>query len=259
MKQACLLAIALAGCPTAALAQGTFDYTYVEAYFQANNQDDYDGPGVAGSFELGERWFVFGAFNRSTGGYGDDSSYGTQDPDAHFLDYDSDYKRIGVGFHHPLGERLDFVARAMYDMRDSTVRSQYWDDANGSPPNAGSVSYRYDISTDIVQAEAGARGLLMPRWEGWAFAGYGHASSPDGSNVEVIDLRNPNCIPTDPTGCRLQADDLRAAIESRDEGGDPYARLGTLVRLADQWGLTAEGRFSPGGVVSYYAGVRFSF
>jgi hypothetical protein len=258
MKQAFLLAIALAGCPTVALSQGTFDYTYVEAFYQGDDTSDADGPGVIGSLALGDRWFVFGEYSRDTDGYGDGSTYGRQVENAEYYDLESDYKRIGLGFHHPLGARLDFVSRVMRDRRDSTVRFQYWD-PRGHPFNSGTVSYSYDTRVDITQAEAGVRGLLASRWEAWGMVGYSYTSRPEASNIEVIDLTNPVCGQEFPNNCKLTPPALRAAIESREGVGNAYARLGTHVRLTDHWGLSAEGRFSPGGRVSYFAGIRYTF
>lgn len=255
MKQACLLAIAFAGCPTAALAQGTFDYTYVEAVYSGYKSSELEGRGVQGSFALGERWFLLGSYDWRSGiGYGDASTFGRFAREAEFYDYEDNYARIGLGFHAPINPRMDFVSRVMLDHIDGAVRYQYWLDTDLHLWGAnGSVSYRYDERTFIGAIEAGVRGLPHDRWELWGMAGYSHQGRTDISNVREIFCSEAG------NACVAWDTNLEERFERRSQSdGSAYARLGTVVHLTDRWGLVAQGRFGRGGAVSYYAGVRLS-
>ena len=248
MRRLLVLAIAVALCPLAAQAGDTIGYSYVEAGYQGRDSTNETGVAIHGSIELGQSWFLFGMYSRHSEGYGSGEFFGTDTPDARYYDNESDYKRIGLGYHHALNPRLDFVARTMYDRSAHELRYQN-----------GALSYSYDYRYDFSQTEAGLHGFVTARWEAWAFAGYSATVDSGIDNIRVVDERGLNC-PFDYSCGELEPDHLRDLFNSRvDDDPRPYGRLGTQFRLTDTWGLTVTGRFAPGGIVSYFAGVRASF
>ncbi|MFK3648145.1 diffusible signal factor-reguated Ax21 family protein [Lysobacter enzymogenes] len=78
--------------------------------------------------------------------------------------------------------------------------------------------------------EAGVRGTLTPNWEGYAFAGY------------------------------QDFDNTRSYGSLADKYDSKfYARVGTLVKFNNNWGITADAKFIDGGEKEYFIGPRYSF
>lgn len=128
-----LLAVALlAACATPAFAADK-SYTYVEGGY-INDNRDADGAYVRGSYGFDNGLYVHGQY-------------------AHLEadDFDFDYQpaELGLGWHHGLNDRVDFLAEAAAVRVDTD-----FGDANG---------YR---------ASVGLRGDISPSWEGLAKVNY---------------------------------------------------------------------------------------
>ena len=152
MKKQLALAIALAAASFGTLA-GELSYNYIEGGYvrtDINNLGDGDGFAVNGSVALGEQFHLFGG-------------YSMQDASESGVDIDLDALRIGAGWNHALGERVDFIARAAYERSET----------DASVAGFGSI----DGETDGYSIEAGFRGLtsLDGDIEGWILGGYADA------------------------------------------------------------------------------------
>jgi Ax21 family sulfation-dependent quorum factor len=209
MKKQLGLAIALAAASFAATA-GELSYSYVEGGYlrtDINNLGDGDGFAVNGSVALNDSFHLFGG-------------YSMQDASEDGVDVDLDAMRVGAGWNHALGERLDFVARAAYE------RSE----ADFSVPGFGS----FNGETDGYSLEAGLRGLtsLDGNIEGWLMGGYA-----DLNHVEF-------------EGVSVETDER--------EDDEFYARVGGQVKFNATWGIVAEGMFAE-DAHQLFLGVRASF
>lgn len=185
-----IIALALAAAtavPFAAAAQqapGALNYNYVEGGYVATNGDGKaDGFGANASVALTPNWHLFGSYNN-------------QEIDN--TPVDVDHFRIGAGYNMGLSQNTDLVARAAYE--------------------------RYDIShgggkVDGYSAEVGARSMLAPKLEGYAFAGY---------------------------------------EDGKDFDGDFYGRLGANYSFTPNWSVTGDVKFAD-GARQWFVGPRFSW
>ena len=103
MKRLILLGSILCSlAPTTLLAQmsyNAFDVSFVDIELDGNRVNvDGDGFEIGGSFELNDKFFLFGTWQEQN------------------LDFDVDGRELelGAGLHHPLGETVDFVATLSY-------------------------------------------------------------------------------------------------------------------------------------------------
>lgn len=247
-------ALALAAIPFTAAADSALDYSYLEVGHTWRTPSDLAGFTINGAIEVGDAWFVFGHYSRESYSRGpaEDFGAGSSEGQAVYDDSERDYTRIGLGYHRRLAPRVDLVARFMYD-RSSGDRRYV---------NSAGYSGAYDFRYDLAQLEAGVRGLATDRLEIWVYGGVTQVLDADFSVRNAaypadgfIDLR---CF-VDPDQC-FDEDALRDGLEDAvDYGLKPYARVGTLYRLTDTWGVTAAARLTGGGDISYFAGVRASF
>lgn len=219
MKNALVLALALATTPFAAAA-GELGYTYAELGWQQTDIDDFDtanGPAFNASVALGERFHLFGAYARQDA---DSSLFIPAFDDTVRLETDTDFYRVGLGFNHSLNERVDLVLRGAYE------RMHY--DISAPALFDGTVSGK----SDGWSAEAGVRGLLADRLEGWAMAGYADTGSVniEGQNV----------------GTDEDADD------------EFYGRLGAQLMWNANWGVVGEARLADDSQ-QLFLGVRGTF
>jgi len=209
MKKQFALAIALAAASFGALA-GELSYNYIEGGYvrtDINNLGDGDGFAVNGSVALGEQFHLFGG-------------YSMQDASESGVNIDLDAFRIGAGWNHALGDRVDFIARAAYEHSE----------ADASVAGFGSI----DGETDGYSIEAGFRGLtsLDGDIEGWILGGFA-----DTNDVDV-------------GGVSLQIDE--------EEDDQFYGRVGGQVKFNPTWGIVAEGMFAEDSH-QLFVGVRASF
>lgn len=186
MKKTLLALALLAPLSLAAQEPRHPSYSYVEAgYVRFDNGLDFDGWGVNGSFGIGD-FHLFAGFS-------------DLDPDdgIGIIAADTDWWRAGFGYRMELNPQLDLVARASYRrMEFSGIGSD-----------------------DGWDAEVGARSLLMPKIEGYVFAGY---------------------------------EDLEGS------SGDFFGRLGGVWHFTPNWGLNADVKFT-GGERMWFIGPRYSF
>ena len=209
MKKQLALAVALAAASFAATA-GELSYSYVEGGYlrtDINNLGDGDGFAVNGSVALNESFHLFGG-------------YSMQDASEQGVDVDLDALRIGAGWNHAMGDRVDFVARAAYEHSE----------VDAGIAGFGSI----DGESDGYSIEAGFRGMtsMDGTVEGWLLGGFADLNDAD---VE---------------GINLQLDE--------DEDDQFYARVGGQVKFNPTWGIVAEGMFAEDSH-QLFLGVRASF
>ena len=118
-----VLFTALIAFSASAGAQG-FDYNYFSVGYQRMNLDDGfidvdgDGFGVDGSFAINDSFFIFGAY-----GMGEFSEQGQS--------VDVDTLSLGIGWHTPLTERVDFVTGVSYEYIELSASGFGSADENG--------------------------------------------------------------------------------------------------------------------------------
>ena len=160
MKKSLLLAALLAGTAFAANAN-EMSYTFVEAGYAKLKIDDSflgdpegDGGYLRGSFAIAPQVYLFGGYGEVSDDYGFESAS---------IDATIDQTELGIGWHTPLGDNLDFTADIAYLRIEETlevrglgagVDGKYSDDAKGG------------------RAALGLRGTPSPRTEAWIKAGY---------------------------------------------------------------------------------------
>lgn len=219
-KRIALLALALAAAPLAASAD-ELGYTYVEGGYQRldiDNLGEGNGGAINASLAITDNLHVFGGYSRVS-----EETTITLDPAfaALQLDVDANWYRAGLGFNHGLGESVDLVVRGAYERVHLDVGV-----SDGVSSGSG------DGKADGWSVEAGVRGLLAPRFEGWAMAGY--------ADVSTMDL-------------------LGQSVET-DEGEDDqaYGRVGAQFKMTPVWGVVGEARVSD-EFNQYFLGLRASF
>jgi Ax21 family sulfation-dependent quorum factor len=184
-----LLALSLLGALSVSAAASAADgsglsYNYIEGGYVATNTDgaDADGFGFNGSAALSPNFHVFG-------------NYANQD----IKDFDADFDqwRVGLGYNHAISTNTDLLTRVAYEKFDA---------GDG-------------FDSDGYSVEAGVRGALAPRFEGYALAGY---------------------------------------EDSQDFDGDFYGRLGAQVKFSPNWGVSGDVKFVSGDT-QWFVGPRFTW
>lgn len=177
MKKRFVLAALLAAAPFAAsAADNGLSYTYVEGgYTQAridmDDEDllgDFDAKGgyVRGSFEVSPSFYLFGSYSRAK----DDDSVEFFDAQ---IDVEDELTTLegGVGYHMPMGERVDFIAEASYLRLEEEITIAF---------DGESESDTFD--NNAGRLAIGVRGGSQ-RLEGWVKAGYIDGSDFSGEFV----------------------------------------------------------------------------
>lgn len=184
MKRSLLALALVAALPFAASAADGISYNFVQGGYVATNTNsgDANGWGVAGSAAISPNFHVFGDF-------------ANQDITDTGVDFDQ--WRVGVGYNHQVSQRMDLVTNVAYDKFDA---------GNGIDSNGYSV-------------EAGIRGSMAPRVEGYALAGY---------------------------------------EDGKDYDGDFYGKLGAQVKFNQSWGLAANVKFAQGDQ-QWFVGPRLTW
>lgn len=183
MKKSLFAMTLLAALPFAASAADGVSYNYVEGGYVASKLDgpDADGWGLNASGAIAPNFHLFGSYN-------------TQEVDHSSFDIDN--WRLGVGYNREIAPSADLVTRVAYERFEVPGR-----DFNG-----------YSV-------EVGVRGALVPRFEGYAMAGW-----EDGNDYD----------------------------------GDFYGRLGAQVKFSPSWGLSGDVKFADGDT-QWFVGPRFTF
>jgi Ax21 family sulfation-dependent quorum factor len=174
----------LAAAPLAASAAEGVSYNYVEGGYMTTRTDpaDADGWGVKGSVAVSPNFHVFGDYARQ---------------DLNDFDADFDQWRLGVGYNHEISPKADLLTRVAYEKFDA---------GNG-------------VDFDGYSVEAGVRGALTEKLEGYALAGYENGDEYD---------------------------------------SDFYGRLGAQVKFNQNWGLGADVKFVSGDT-QWFVGPRFTW
>ena len=167
MRKTLIVAALLAACPLAAQANDALSYTFAEAGLtraELDQGDDFstlkaNGGYLRGSYALTDATYVFGGFTRVSDS---ESAYGLK------LEGDLDQYELGLGWHMPMSDRVDFLAEAAYVRLDLTVKASYMGNSarDSDALNAGRVSL-------------GLRGAPSARTEAWVKAG-----AMDGSDMD---------------------------------------------------------------------------
>lgn len=159
MRKILIAAALLAASPLAAAAEG-LSYTYVEGgWTQARTDDNdfndpkIDGGYVRGSFALAEQVHMFGGWSYASNSY--DYPYGS-------YKLKLSQPELGLGYHMPWTDRLDFTADVAWLRQQSeiTVHSDFYGRLRGKD------------HTNLARATLGLRGKPSPKTEAWAKAGY---------------------------------------------------------------------------------------
>lgn len=158
MHKTLIAAALLAACPLAAHATDALGYSYAEAGLTRAELDMGDGDTLTanggylrGAYALTDATHVFGGFTRVSES---DSIYGVK------LEGDLDQLELGLGWHMPLTDRIDFTAEAAYVRLDLTIKASYMGSSarDSADLNAGRISL-------------GLRGAPSARTEAWVRAG----------------------------------------------------------------------------------------
>lgn len=173
MKTSTVLAALLAAAPFAASAGEGLSYTYVEGGYAKVHVDDSflgdpegDGGYLRGSFAINPSFNVFGSFAR----VGDDYRL-TDGINSYRFDVDLTQLELGIGYHMPMGERLDFIAELAYQRLE--VETDLSGFGSGSDDIKGG------------RAAIGVRGG-NERLEGWLKAGYLDGGDYEGDFVGTL-------------------------------------------------------------------------
>jgi len=184
MKNSLLAIGLLAVLPFAASAAENINYNYVEGDYVATDSDtNADGWGLKGSAALTQNFHIFGDY----------SNQDIKNSSASF-----DQWRVGVGYNRQVSQHADLVTRVAYEKFDA---------GDG-------------LDADGYSVEAGVRGALTQRLEGYALAGWEDGDAYD---------------------------------------GDFYGRLGAQVKFNPNWGVSADVKFVEGDDTQWFVGPRFSW
>ncbi len=185
MKRYAIALALIAALPFAASAADGISYNYVQGGYVATNTNgpDADGWALGGSVAVHQNVHLF-------------AEYANQKIDHTSIDFDQ--WRVGAGYNRELNKSVDFVANVAYEKLDA---------------GAGA-------NVDGYSVEAGVRGALAPKFEGYALLGY-----TDGNHLK----------------------------------GEAYGRLGATVKFNQNWGLNADVRVINGGDTQWFVGPRFTW
>ena len=165
MRKILLAAALLAAAPLSAAAAESMSYTYVEGGWtqlrvDMSGQSDFSTNGgyVRGSFAIAEQVNVFGGWSTV--------SDKTNQP-YYSVKYTFEQPHVGIGYHMPISDRLDFTADLAWKRR--SAETKYRSD------EFGNETLKYSVNTGA--ANLGVRGKPSRKTEAWLKAGYLDGSS----------------------------------------------------------------------------------
>lgn len=172
------MAALLAATPFAASAADIpMNYTYVEAgyshlRFDDGEPDTLGGGYVRGSFAIAEQVYVFGGYSQVARTERYEDFFQDVDGTSYDLKLKVTYSQpeIGIGYHMPFTDRLDFTADLAWQRLEFKAKA--------------SIAGESDSDKDhlnIGRINLGVRGKPSARTELWLKAGY-----VDGSDVEYL-------------------------------------------------------------------------
>lgn len=159
MRKIFLVSTLLLSAPLTAMASDGMSYTYVEGGWNqlqissnALNDPKADGGYVRGSFAIAEQVNVFGGWSRVT----DTTRYAYSSVKTTF-----DQPHLGIGYHMPISERLDFTADLAWNRRSGK-----------DEVSSDGVTYTNKASVNTAVGNVGLRGKPSAKTEAWIKAGY---------------------------------------------------------------------------------------
>lgn len=159
MRKILLVSTLLLSAPLTAMASDGMSYTYVEGGWNqlqissnALNDPKADGGYVRGSFAIAEQVNVFGGWSRVT----DTTRYAYSSVKTTF-----DQPHLGIGYHMPISERLDFTADLAWNRRSGKDEVSF-----------DGVTYTNKASVNTAVGNVGLRGKPSAKTEAWIKAGY---------------------------------------------------------------------------------------
>jgi hypothetical protein len=179
MRKILLAAALLATTPFAASAAETMSYTFVEGGWTqlqldrngADSKPKLDGGYLRGSFAIAEQVYVFGGYSMVSKTYTWDY-YGYNGR----LKQELRQPELGIGYHMPLTDRLDFTTDIAWLRINNEAKLSY----------DGEEVDRLKDHTNAGRATLGIRGKPSARTEAWLKAGYIDGSDMDGTWVGTL-------------------------------------------------------------------------
>jgi len=169
-KMLVLAAALLAAAPLTASAANPMSYTWVEGGWmqqQINNPGSnpkLDGGYIRGSFAIAEQVYVFGGYSTTS------KTYHLEDEIGEFsLKNTLEQPELGIGYHMPMTDRLDFTADLAWTRINNEVK---FDD--------GFDTDTVKFHTNAGRGSLGLRGKPSRATEAWLKAGYIDGSDMDG-------------------------------------------------------------------------------
>lgn len=173
MRKTLLTAVLAATSFAASAAEGPMSYTYAEVgytHLKINSSDlgdpKGDGGYIRGSIAIAPQVYLFGGWSQVSKSYHYHYSDGTSEKDK----YTISQPQVGIGYHMPFTDALDFVADLSYQRLDGKIKASY---------EGESITYKDHLN--LVRVDAGVRGKPSARTEAWLKAGYF-----DGSDVDYL-------------------------------------------------------------------------
>lgn len=169
-KMLVLAAALLAAAPLAASAAESMSYTYVEGGWTQQqisvpgSNPKLDGGYIRGSFAIAEQVNVFGGYSTTSKTYRLDDGLG-----EYRIKNTIDQPELGIGYHMPMTDRLDFTADLAWTRINNEVK---YDD--------GDFSDTVKVHTNAGRGALGVRGKPSRATEAWLKAGYIDGSDMDG-------------------------------------------------------------------------------
>jgi len=181
MKKRFVLAAMLAAAPfVASAADNGLSYTYVEGGYNQARIDhddpllgDFDAAGgyLRGSFGVSDAVYLFGGYASGEDSDSVSIDFGGTEPYKAKVDDELTISEFGVGFHSPMGDRVDFIGELAYFRmeEDFKVRDEEGTFTDKSHANGGRASVAIRGGNETV--------------EGWVKLGYLDASDFSGNFV----------------------------------------------------------------------------
>jgi len=170
MKKRCMLAALLAVAPFAASAQAP-SYTFVEGGYgdvkidgMDGDELDIDGGYGRGSIRITDNLNLFGQYTK-----GSAEEVWASNSGGHHIKYDLELGELGLGYRHPMSDRLDLIAEvAAVNVALKVTREERPFFGNTTPYSVVEL----DDSSTAARVAVGVRGSLSDQMEGWAKAGF---------------------------------------------------------------------------------------
>lgn len=160
MRKSLLLIALLTATPLTTLAADGLSYTYVEGgaavlqiHASAANDPELGGGYARGSFAIADSLHLFGGYSSVSDTL--DSPFGNNKVTL-------EQTHLGLGYHMPISNRVDFTSDLAWIRRDSESRFRQ----DGGP------AFRSRYHANLGMATLGVRGKPSSRTEAWLNGGY---------------------------------------------------------------------------------------